>query len=77
MNLSNANLSPSEKHWDSVPLWGPEAREDALPTMSADTPLISLRTTGKVFSRFQWMPGFHHSDIMKGPLFENGRGLTH
>jgi hypothetical protein len=26
MNFFNANLSPNEKHWDSVPLAGPEAR---------------------------------------------------
>jgi hypothetical protein len=26
LNFSNINLSPKEKHWDSVPLAGPEAR---------------------------------------------------
>jgi len=26
IEFSKANLSPNEKHWDSVPLTGPEAR---------------------------------------------------
>jgi len=36
LNFSSANLSPKEKHWDSVPLAGPEARGTlSLPGASA------------------------------------------